>query len=168
MSIINIQEKEKQLKEINQKLNSLLETERNWLANMANAAALLYNNLEDLNWAGFYLFKNSELVLGPFQGLTACIRIKKGQGVCGQALQDEKTYLVKDVHQFEGHIACDPVSNSEIVIPLKKDSEVLGVLDIDSPEKARFDQTDQKYLEKFVNILLERIDVQDLKNYLNN
>ena len=117
---------------------------------MANVSAVLFNGLPDLNWAGFYVLRGEELVLGPFQGKPACVRIKTGRGVCGTAVQSAKTQVVKDVHTFPGHIACDSASESEIVIPIFKDKQVWGVLDIDSPVKARFDETDQQFLEKIV------------------
>lgn len=147
--------KAKKLDEINQQLQALTANETDWLANFSNAVALLYNELSEVNWAGFYFIKEGELVLGPFQGLPACIRIDIGSGVCGTAVADEKIYLVEDVHQFEGHIACDSASQSELVIPLYSKGKIIGVLDIDSPVKARFDQIDKKYLEKFATILTE-------------
>ena len=146
------------LEQINQQIKGLIADERDWMANFSNAAALLFNELEKVNWAGFYLMKDGELVLGPFQGLPACIRIKVGNGVCGSAVRDEKTYVVKDVHQFEGHIACDAASESEIVVPIYDGDEIIGVLDIDSPIKARFDQNDKKYLEEFVEVLISGSD----------
>ena len=146
------------LEQINQQLEALISDENYWLPNLSNAAALLYNELDHVNWAGFYLMKDGELVLGPFQGLPACIRIQIGNGVCGSAVKDEKTYVVKDVHQFEGHIACDKASESEIVVPLYKEEKIIGVLDIDSPVKGRFNQTDKKYLEQFVDILVRDSD----------
>lgn len=140
------------------RLEGLLSSEKDWLANLANASALLYHNLDNINWAGFYLLKEGELVLGPFQGRTACTRIKPGRGVCGTAVQDGKTLLVKDVHQFAGHIACDSASNSEIVVPIIAAGHAAGVLDIDSPITGRFDDTDACYLEKFVDMLNKYID----------
>ena len=130
-------------------IHSLLEGETNLVANLANAAALLYHTLEDVNWAGFYLYEQGELIVGPFQGQPACIHIPLGKGVCGTAAQQRKTQRVASVHQFAGHIACDPVSQAEIVIPLLKDDRLLGVLDIDSPREHRFNELDQKYLEEF-------------------
>lgn len=153
-------EKEKNLSQINQQLKALITDENDYLANLSNAAALLFNELENVNWAGFYLMKNGELVLGPFQGLPACIRIKVGSGVCGSAVKDKKTYVVEDVHQFEGHIACDSASESEIVVPLFADDRLVGVLDIDSPVKSRFDEIDKKYLEEFAKILTEDSEFQ--------
>lgn len=123
------------------------------IANLANAAALLWEHLTDINWAGFYLMEDGALVLGPFQGKTACIRIPVGKGVCGTAVAENATQLVADVHQFPGHIACDSASNSEIVVPIRKDGKVWGVLDIDSPVFARFSREDQAGLERFTAIL---------------
>lgn len=117
------------------------------IANAANIAALIWHRLPDLNWAGFYLTKGDELVLGPFQGKPACVRIAFGKGVCGTAAAAQKTQIVPDVHAFEGHIACDSASNSEIVVPLIRDGVVLGVLDLDSPSFARFDAEDAAGLE---------------------
>ena len=123
-------------------------------ANLANAAALLYHTLEDLNWAGFYLMENGKLVLNAFQGKPACIEISVGKGVCGTAVAAKETQRVENVHLFPGHIACDSASNSEIVVPLfGKNGEVVGVLDIDSPMFARFDEDDQAGLENFARII---------------
>ncbi|MBR2041628.1 MAG: GAF domain-containing protein [Oscillospiraceae bacterium] len=122
-------------------------------ANLANASALLWEHLPDLNWAGFYKMTDGKLVLGPFQGKTACIVIEIGRGVCGTAVAEDKTQLIYDVHQFPGHIACDCASNSEIVVPIHKNGEVWGVLDIDSPLFGRFTEEDKKGLEQFVKIL---------------
>ncbi len=123
------------------------------IANFANAAALLYQTMDDLNWAGFYLMENGILVLGPFQGRTACIEIPVGKGVCGTAVSRNETILVKNVHEFPGHIACDSASNSEIVVPIRQGENVVGVLDIDSPFLSRFDESDRAGLEQFVRIL---------------
>ena len=123
------------------------------IANLANLSALLYDALTDINWAGFYLVEKGKLVLGPFQGKTACIEIPAGKGVCGTALAENRTQLVYDVHQFPGHIACDSASNSEIVIPLRKNGVVVGVLDIDSPSVGRFDEADQAGLEALAAII---------------
>ena len=123
------------------------------IANLANLSALLYDALTDINWAGFYLVEDGRLILGPFQGKTACIEIPAGRGVCGTALAKNETQLVYDVHQFPGHIACDSASNSEIVIPLRKDGVVAGVLDIDSPSVGRFDEADQSGLEALARII---------------
>ena len=123
------------------------------IANLANASALLWQHLEKINWAGFYLMEDGKLVLGPFQGKTACIVIPVGKGVCGTAVAENATQLVADVHQFPGHIACDSASNSEIVIPIHVRGEIVGVLDIDSPEFGRFTEEDREGLEQFVHIL---------------
>ena len=122
-------------------------------ANLANASALLWQHLENINWAGFYIMEQGALVLGPFQGKPACIRIPVGKGVCGTAAAEDRTQLVADVHQFPGHIACDGASNSEIVVPIHKDGQVWGVLDIDSPLFGRFTPEDREGLEDFVKAL---------------
>ncbi len=150
--------REQQYELVVKQLKALLEGESNTIANLSNAAALLNQFLDRVNWVGFYLTEGTELVLGPFQGLPACVRIPFGRGVCGTAAKNKETVLVEDVHQFPGHIACDAASQSEIVVPLvKEDGTLLGVLDIDSPEKARFDETDRKYLEIFVSALMEYV-----------
>lgn len=136
----------------------LLAPETDWLANLANTTALLYHTLPDLNWAGFYLHKQGELVLGPFQGKPACVRIPLGKGVCGTAAQLQRTVLVEDVHSFPGHIACDPDSRAEIVVPIIQDGEVLGVLDLDSPCEGRFSSLDQEYLQELVELLHQYVD----------
>lgn len=134
-------------------LHALSEDEKDEIALLSNGAALLNQFLTEVNWVGFYLWKENELVLGPFQGLPACIRIPDGQGVCGTAIQEKKTQRVADVTKFPGHIACDSASKSEIVIPILIDGSIYGVLDIDSPITHRFDETDQIHLEKFVQTL---------------
>ena len=126
-------------------------------ANLANASALLWQHLEDINWAGFYLLEGNTLVLGPFGGKPACIEIPIGRGVCGSAAAEKRTLLVPNVHEFPGHIACDSASNSEIVVPLFRDSEVIGVLDIDSPRYSRFDEHDRIGLEEFAKIIEKAI-----------
>lgn len=126
------------------------------ISNMANIAAILWDNMDNINWAGFYIMRNGELQLGPFQGKVACARIALGKGVCGTAAEKDETQLVKNVHEFPGHIACDSASNSEIVIPIHKDDRVWGVLDIDSPVIGRFDEEDRIALEKVVQILESR------------
>ena len=136
----------------------LISGEHNMIANMANLSALLFTSLEDINWAGFYLTdSDDELVLGPFQGNPACIRIPFGKGVCGTAAAQASTQLVADVYAFAGHIACDAASNSEIVIPVFKDDKVIAVLDIDSPSLARFDEQDKAGLEAFVRAFEETL-----------
>ncbi|MGG4166230.1 GAF domain-containing protein [Rossellomorea vietnamensis] len=144
---------------VTKQLKALLEGEPNQIANLSNASALLNQFMDRINWVGFYLVEeeSNQLVLGPFQGLPACVRIPLGRGVCGTAASEQKTLRIEDVHQFPGHIACDAASQSEIVIPLVKDGKLIGVLDIDSPEKARFDEDDQKYLELFTEELLRHL-----------
>lgn len=138
-------------------LKALVEDEKNAIANLSNASALLNQFLDRVNWTGFYLMEDGELVLGPFQGLPACVRIPLGRGVCGTAAANKETQRIEDVHLFPGHIACDAASQSEIVVPMIKDGEVIGVLDIDSPEKNRFDELDQQKLEEFVEVLMQYI-----------
>ncbi|NCT37121.1 GAF domain-containing protein [Bacillus sp. EB93] len=138
---------------VQKQLLALIEDETNRIANLSNAAALLNQFLDEINWVGFYLYEEDQLILGPFQGLPACVRIPMGKGVCGTSAATEKTLRIEDVHQFPGHIACDAASRSEIVIPLMKDGKLLGVLDIDSPITDRFDEMDQQGLEKFAEIL---------------
>lgn len=138
---------------LNAQLSALVGGVPHQIANLANAAALLYHTLDGLNWAGFYLLEGDTLVLGPFQGKPACIEIPVGRGVCGTAAAEDKTQLVRDVHQFPGHIACDSASNSEIVVPIHADGNVVGVLDLDSPQVGRFRPEDQAGLEEFVRIL---------------
>ena len=139
--------------ELAQQAASLVEGERDLIANMANISALLYWAMEEVNWAGFYLLKDEQLVLGPFHGKPACIRIPIGKGVCGTAVAERATQLVYDVHEFAGHIACDAASNSEVVIPIYHQQEVVAVLDIDSPVVGRFDQADADGLQLIVNSL---------------
>lgn len=138
---------------LNVQLSALIHGVPHQTANLANAAALLYHTLDGLNWAGFYLLEGCTLVLGPFQGKPACIEIPVGRGVCGTAVAEGRTQLVRDVHQFPGHIACDSASNSEIVVPIRMGGKVIGVLDIDSPHIGRFTEDDQAGLEAFVEIL---------------
>jgi GAF domain-containing protein len=135
-------------------LESLLADERDFIANAAQFAAFLFHELEGLNWAGFYLNRGEELVLGPFQGKVACVRIPFGRGVCGAAASSRQTQRVEDVHAFPGHIACDSASNSELVVPLVKDGRLVGVLDLDSPRLARFDEKDQAGIERLAEIFL--------------
>ncbi|ABK48009.1 GAF domain-containing protein [Shewanella bicestrii] len=135
---------------LNRQALALLEGEDDLVAAMANFSALLNDNLTELNWVGFYVMRGEQLVLGPFQGKVACTRIPMGKGVCGTAAQTNQTQRVADVHQFDGHIACDSASNSEIVIPVRADGKVVAVLDIDSPIFDRFDEEDQKGLELLV------------------
>lgn len=143
---------------LTEQIKALAEDEKWFVPVMANASAILYDNMEDLNWAGFYIMRDGALVLGPFQGKVACINIPVGKGVCGTAVAEDKTQLVEDVHQFPGHIACDSASNSEIVVPIHKDGKVAAVLDIDSPKLARFNQEDRAGLEEFVKAIEEVIN----------
>ena len=138
-----------------QATRALLAAETDPIANAANTAALLFNTLPGLNWAGFYILHGDTLVLGPFQGKPACVRIAIGKGVCGSAAQKQETLVVKDVHAFPGHIACDAASNSEIVVPLIKNGKLWGVLDIDSPLPARFDDTDRRFLEELAGLFTQ-------------
>lgn len=139
-------------------LEALFADERDFIANAAQFSAFLYSQVEDLNWAGFYLKRNEELVLGPFQGQVACVRIPFGRGVCGAAAASRETQRVEDVHAFPGHIACDSASNSELVIPLVKEGRLIGVLDLDSPRLARFSAADQAGLERLAAIFLRLTD----------
>lgn len=139
-------------------LEALLDNETNLIANLSNTSALLNQGLKDINWVGFYLLDNNVLHLGPFQGKVACMHILVGKGVCGTAVTKDQTILVENVHKFQGHIACDSASNSEIVIPIHRGGQILGVLDIDSPSVSRFDSTDKVYLERIVAILEKSIN----------
>jgi L-methionine (R)-S-oxide reductase len=149
-------------RELNAQLAGLFADERDGLANCANLAALLYELLPELNWAGFYFSRGSELVLGPFQGRVACVRIALTRGVCGTAARARRTIVVPDVHAFPGHIACDERSRSEIVVPLLRGDDLIGVLDLDSPREGRFDQEDADGLEKSVQLLLDQSDLSRL------
>jgi len=149
-------------RELNQQLAALFEDERDGLANCANMAALFFQALPDLNWFGFYFLRGNELVLGPFQGKVACVRIALGRGVCGAAATRRETVLVPDVHAFPGHIACDAASRSEIVLPLLQDGKLYGVLDLDSPQPARFDADDAAGLGEAVRLLLAHSDLSRL------
>ena len=142
---------------LNEQLAALTEGVPHRVANLANASALLFESLEDINWAGFYFAEGDRLVLGPFQGRPACIEIPMGQGVCGTAAAEDRPLVVENVHEFEGHIACDSASNSEIGVPLHRDGRVVGVLDIDSPVFSRFTQEDRAGLEAFAGILERNI-----------
>ena len=141
--------------------NALFEGEHDFIANAANLSALLFHSLEYLNWAGFYFLKEETLVLGPFQGRPACVRIAIGKGVCGTAARDGKTIIVPDVSRFPGHIACDPDSKSEIVVPLVRFGKVIGVMDLDSPNPGRFDEEDRRGLEALAEVFLNATDVGD-------
>ncbi|HDS1737790.1 GAF domain-containing protein [Pseudomonas sp. BP8] len=139
-------------------VQALFADERDFIANAAQFSAFLYSQLDDLNWAGFYINRNEELVLGPFQGQVACVRIAFSKGVCGAAAATRQTQRVDDVHAFPGHIACDSASNSELVVPLVKAGRLVGVLDLDSPKLARFSEVDQLGIERLVAIFLELTD----------
>jgi len=139
-------------------VQALFADERDFIANAAQFSAFLYNQVDDLNWAGFYLNRNEELVLGPFQGQVACVRIPFSRGVCGAAAATRQTQRVEDVHAFPGHIACDSASNSELVIPLVKAGRLIGVLDLDSPKIGRFSEADQAGLERLAAVFLELTD----------
>ncbi|MPW13976.1 GAF domain-containing protein [Lactobacillus helveticus] len=132
---------------------ALVAGESDWIANTANLSALLFNSLNNVNFAGVYRFENGELILGPFQGMPACVHIQMGKGVCGTAAQTEKTQIVPNVHEFQGHIACDSASNSEIVVPIFKDDQLWGVCDFDSTKLDNFDETDKKYLTEIANVI---------------
>jgi len=153
-------------RELTGQLSALLAGETNGLANAANTAALLYQGLPDLNWAGFYFLHGGELILGPFQGKVACVRIPLGRGVCGTAADRRSTIIVPDVGKFPGHIACDHASLSEVVVPLVKAGRLLGVLDLDSPSPARFDAEDATALEAMAEIFLRGSDLGRLTSGL--
>ena len=144
--------------ELGIQLRALFEGERDFIANTANFASLLYHSLPDVNWVGFYVLKNDELVLGPFHGQPACVRIAMGKGVCGTAAELRQTVVVENVNEFPGHIACDSASNSEIVVPLIREGQLIGVLDLDSPSLSRFNDEDAKGLNELANIFLQSSD----------
>ncbi|WP_281627814.1 GAF domain-containing protein [Traorella massiliensis] len=138
---------------IYEQIKTITENEKDLIANLSNISACLNENLTDINWVGFYLMKEGELVLGPFQGKVACIRIPIGKGVCGSAVSERKILRIDDVHQFKGHIACDSASNSEIVLPIYKHDEIVAVLDIDSPSFNRFSEEDEKILNEITDYI---------------
>lgn len=152
--------KEKHYAQLYSQVKSLTQGEPDLIANLANISALLFNGLDDVNWAGFYLFKEEQLVLGPFQGQPACIRIPLGKGVCGTAAATKTVQRIDDVHAFDGHIACDAASNSEIVIPIIIHKQLVGVLDIDSPIYSRFDEQDEKGLVAIVELFQQLMESQ--------
>jgi L-methionine (R)-S-oxide reductase len=149
--------KSEQYAELAEQASGLLHGEPDRIANAANFSALVYDALDDLNWAGFYFFDGRELVVGPFQGKPACVRIALDKGVCGAAATTRKTQVVRDVHAFPGHIACDAASQSEIVVPLVLDGELIGVFDVDSPKTGRFDDDDRAGMEQLAKIYLESL-----------
>jgi L-methionine (R)-S-oxide reductase len=157
LSIDTKQPKSALYAEVVAQTRALLAGERDAIANFANTCSLLFHSLPDLNWAGFYLLQDGELAVGPFQGKPACVRIALGKGVCGTAAARRATVIVRNVHEFAGHIACDSASNSEIVVPLVRGTELIGVLDLDSPKFARFDAEDQAGLEQVVAEVLKAI-----------
>lgn len=148
-----IENKQQQYSQLAQQVEAIVVGEHDLIANMANVSSILYWALENVNWAGFYLVKDDQLILGPFHGQPACIRIPIGTGVCGTAVSEKTIQLIEDVHQFSGHIACDAASNSEIVLPIVKNNQIIAVLDMDSPEIGRFDIEDRKGLSQIVEIL---------------
>ena len=148
---------------LGKQLTALAEDEPDFVPVLANAAALLWDSLDRLNWAGFYLMDQGSLLLGPFQGKVACVRIPLGKGVCGTAVTEERSLRVPDVHAFPGHIACDSASNSELVIPIRSGGKIVGVLDLDSPEFDRFSPEDQAGLEGFAAVLGEAVDFSRLR-----
>lgn len=158
LSQINDMNEESRYKYMIMLLKGQVLSEKDPLANISNAAALIFNIVEDLNWAGFYILRDYELVLASFQGLPACSRIEIGKGVCGRAVETREIQLVEDVHLFPGHIACDGASNSELVLPIIKDEKIYGVLDLDSPLKSRFTELDKEYFIKFMEVLNNNID----------
>lgn len=158
---MDFESKSKLYSYLNLKVTGLVCEKNDWLASLANVSATLWILLKDINWAGFYLYKNGELILGPFHGKPACTNIALGKGVCGTAAIKLATQLVKNVHEFPGHIACDSESKSEIVVPIVKDDKLIGVLDIDSPIYNRFDEEDKAGLEKLIDILTKYIIFPD-------
>jgi L-methionine (R)-S-oxide reductase len=154
---IQVVDKTQHYQELADQMRGLLSGERDRIANAANFSSLVFNSLPALNWAGFYFYDGDELVVGPFQGQPACVRIALGKGVCGTAAATKRTQVVRDVHQFEGHIACDSASRSEIVVPLFDGEKLIGVWDVDSPDIARFDEDDRIGMERLAGIFVESI-----------
>ena len=148
-----VKNKQKQYAQLSQQVKAIVAEEQDIIANMANISAILYWALDNVNWVGFYIIKNEQLVLGPFHGQPACIRIPIGKGVCGTAVSQNTIQLIDDVHQFAGHIACDAASNSEIVLPIYQNNQIIAVLDIDSPDIGRFDLVDKSGLSQIVDLL---------------
>lgn len=154
----NIKTREEACRWAVMRVRALIADERDWVVNTANAAAAIFESWKEVSWAGFYLMKQGELVLGPFQGKPACRRIQVGKGVCGTSVSERRTQIVPDVHQFPGHIACDGGSNSEIVVPMMRDGEVIGVIDLDSYSFNRFDEREGQALEQIARILAQDCD----------
>jgi GAF domain-containing protein len=161
-------EKRQFYNELLQNMSALIDGETHFIAALANFSALLFERLEDVNWAGFYLLDSDTLVLGPFQGKVACVRIPVGKGVCGTAVAEKRILRVDDVHAFAGHIACDAESRAEIVFPLTVSGQVVGVLDIDSTIYHRFDQEDENGLKPLVERLCQQLDHTELRRFINN
>lgn len=153
---------------LNKQLAALIADEKDALANSANFVGLLYSGITDINWLGIYVLRDAELVLGPFQGMPACVRIPLGQGVCGTAAKRVQTLRVDDVHEFAGHIVCDPASKSELVVPLSIQGQLIGVLDIDSPQASRFSQADQLGVELLCDTFVRKLqeDLQDSGDFI--
>ncbi|GAB54929.1 GAF domain-containing protein A [Glaciecola punicea ACAM 611] len=147
-----------QYKELVSQVSAITAGETDSIANMANISAILFNGMSGVNWAGFYIYKDEQLVLGPFQGNPACIRIPLDKGICGRAATTKSVQVIENVHDFAGHIACDAASNSEVVVPIIKNGQLIGVLDVDSPSFARFDNIDAEYLSKVVDILTNTLN----------
>jgi len=139
---------------LKKQLQSLYENETDMIANMANMSAFIYQEMDDINWAGFYIAKENQLVLGPFQGKVACVRIPLGKGVCGKAAENQQSIIVEDVHEFPGHIACDSASNSELVVPVILNNKTIAVFDIDSPDFGRFTEEDRNGIEQLIEVFL--------------
>ena len=157
-AVIQAENKTEFYEELTSRLRAMLTGERDWLANLANTSALIFHSLPELNWAGFYLWRGGELVVGPFQGQPACVRIAAGRGVCGAAVAQRRSLVVADVQAFPGHIACDAASRSELVVPMLRGETILGVLDLDSPRPGRFDEEDRAGCETLMAALLEATD----------
>lgn len=160
ISDLTFKDKKQMYNFMKMRLTALIGEETDWLANLSNAAALMWQIFDDINWSGFYLIKGDKLVLAPFQGNPACVTLEIGKGVCGTAAATKEAQLVKNVHDFPGHIACDSASNSEIVLPIIVNDKVVGVLDIDSPLLNRFDEEDLEGLTKFVAVLVNYVDFE--------
>ncbi|MBE6082526.1 MULTISPECIES: GAF domain-containing protein [Tissierellales] len=158
LETVNGMNDEGKLEYMNILLKGQVSSEKDSIAILSNASAIIMSCVDRLNWSGFYIMRNGVLVLGPFQGLPACNRIEIGSGVCGTAVEEKRVLRVDDVHQFSGHIACDSASQSELVLPIIKKGRVYGVLDLDSPEKSRFTELEEKYFLKFVTILIDHVD----------
>lgn len=155
---ITVPEREEFYRELDSQLRGLLQGERDFTANLANSASLIFYQMQEVNWVGFYLYRDGELVVGPFQGKPACTRIPLGGGVCGTSAETRESLIVEDVHQFPGHIACDEDSRSELVIPMLRDGELLGVFDLDSPVVGRFDEEDERQLRRLLQRIIDGSD----------